>query len=97
MEFYFFFVGLDYFGIGFMYVYFIVSGWVEVISIMDEDVFKVVYFLLRKEGIILVLEIFYVFVVLDVMEYNSSDVIVICFLGWGDKDLEIFINYFDDY
>lgn len=80
-----------------MYVYFIDSGWVEVISIMDEDVFKVVYFFLKKEGIILVLEIFYVFVVLDVMEYNSSDVIVICFLGWGDKDLEIFINYFDDY
>lgn len=47
------------------------------------------------EGIIFVLEIVYVFVVLDKMEYKLEDVFVVCLFGCGDKDLEVFMCYFD--
>lgn len=89
--------GLDYPGIGPMHAHLIASGRAEAISITDEDALKAAYFLSRKEGIIPALETSHAFAALDVMEYNSSDVIVICLSGRGDKDLETFINHFDDY
>jgi tryptophan synthase beta chain len=89
--------GLDYPGIGPMHAHLIDSGRAEAISITDEDALKAAYFLSKKEGIIPALETSHAFAALDVMEYNSSDVIVICLSGRGDKDLETFINHFDDY
>ncbi len=89
--------GLDYPGIGPMHAHLIASGRAEAISITDEDALKAAYFLSKKEGIIPALETSHAFAALDVMEYNSSDVIVICLSGRGDKDLETFINHFDDY
>jgi tryptophan synthase beta chain len=89
--------GLDYPGIGPMHAHLIASGRAEAISITDEDALKAAFFLSRKEGIIPALETSHAFAALDVMEYNSSDVIVICLSGRGDKDLETFINHFDDY
>ncbi|KGE86083.1 MAG: tryptophan synthase subunit beta [Phaeodactylibacter xiamenensis] len=89
--------GLDYPGIGPMHAHLIASGRAEAISITDEEALKAAYFLSRKEGIIPALETSHAFAALDVMEYNSSDVIVICLSGRGDKDLETFINHFDDY
>lgn len=89
--------GLDYPGIGPMHAHLIASGRAEAISITDEDALKAAYFLSRKEGIIPALETSHALAALDVMEYNSSDVIVICLSGRGDKDLETFINHFDDY
>jgi tryptophan synthase beta chain len=89
--------GLDYPGIGPMHAHLIATGRAEAISITDEDALKAAYFLSKKEGIIPALETSHAFAALDVMEYNSSDVIVICLSGRGDKDLETFINHFDDY
>ncbi len=89
--------GLDYPGIGPMHAHLIASGRAEAISITDEDALKAAYFLSKKEGIIPALETSHAFAALDVMAYNSSDVIVICLSGRGDKDLETFINHFDDY
>jgi tryptophan synthase beta chain len=89
--------GLDYPGIGPMHAHLIASGRAEAISITDEDALKAAFFLSRKEGIIPALETSHAFAALDVMEYNSSDVIVICLSGRGDKDLETFINHFNDY
>ncbi|MEQ8704604.1 MAG: tryptophan synthase subunit beta [Phaeodactylibacter sp.] len=89
--------GLDYPGIGPMHAHLIASGRAEAISITDEDALKAAYFLSRKEGIIPALETSHAFAALDVMDYKSSDVLVICLSGRGDKDLETFINHFDDY
>lgn len=89
--------GLDYPGIGPMHAHLIATGRAEAISISDEDALKGAYFLSRKEGIIPALETSHALAALDVMDYNSSDVIVICLSGRGDKDLETFINHFDDY
>lgn len=89
--------GLDYPGIGPMHAHLIASGRAEAISITDEDALKAAYFLSRKEGIIPALETSHALAALDVMSYGSSDVIVICLSGRGDKDLETFINHFDDY
>ncbi len=89
--------GLDYPGIGPMHAHLIATGRAEAMSITDEDALKAAYFLSKKEGIIPALETSHAFAALDVMEYNSSDVIVICLSGRGDKDLETFINHFDDY
>lgn len=89
--------GLDYPGIGPMHAHLIASGRAEAISITDEDALKAAYFLSKKEGIIPALETSHAFAALDVMAYESSDVIVICLSGRGDKDLETFINHFDDY
>ena len=89
--------GLDYPGIGPMHAHLIASGRAEAISITDEDALKAAYFLSKKEGIIPALETSHAFSALDVMAYESSDVIVICLSGRGDKDLETFINHFDDY
>ncbi|MBV6655987.1 MAG: tryptophan synthase subunit beta, partial [Mameliella sp.] len=89
--------GLDYPGIGPLHAHLISSGRAEAISITDEDALKAAYFLSAKEGIIPALETSHALAALDVMEYNSSDVIVICLSGRGDKDLETFINHFDDF
>lgn len=89
--------GLDYPGIGPMHAHLIATGRAEAVSITDEDALKAAYFLSKNEGIIPALETSHAFAALDVMEYNSSDVIVICLSGRGDKDLETFINHFDDY
>ena len=89
--------GLDYPGIGPLHAHLISSGRAEAISITDDDALKAAYFLSAKEGIIPALETSHALAALDVMEYNSSDVIVICLSGRGDKDLETFINHFDDF
>ncbi|NRA52429.1 MAG: tryptophan synthase subunit beta [Phaeodactylibacter sp.] len=89
--------GLDYPGIGPLHAHLISSGRAEAISITDEDALKAAYFLSAKEGVIPALETSHALAALDVMEYNSSDVIVICLSGRGDKDLETFINHFDDF
>lgn len=87
--------GLDYPGIGPMHAHLIASGRAEAISITDEHALKSAYFLARKEGIIPALETAHAFSALDVMDYKPSDVIVICLSGRGDKDLDTFIEHFD--
>ena len=84
--------GLDYPGIGPLHAHLISSGRAEAISITDEDALKAAYFLSAKEGVIPALETSHALAALDVMEYNSSDVIVICLSGRGDKDMNALIK-----
>lgn len=89
--------GLDYPGIGPMHAHLIASKRAEAISITDEDALRAAYFLSRKEGIIPALETSHALAALEVMEYQPSDVVVICLSGRGDKDLATFIQHFDDF
>ncbi len=89
--------GLDYPGIGPMHAHLIASGRAEAISITDDEAMKAVFFLSRKEGIIPALETAHALAALDKMDYRREDVIVLCLSGRGDKDLETFIQHFDEY
>lgn len=87
--------GLDYPGIGPLHAHLIDSGRAEAISITDEEALNSAFFLARKEGIIPALETAHAFAALDHLEYNSSDVFVVCLSGRGDKDLSTYIKHFD--
>ncbi len=89
--------GLDYPGIGPMHAHLIDSGRAEAVSITDDEALKATYFLSRKEGIIPALETAHAFAALDKLDYRREDVIVVCLSGRGDKDLDTFIQYFDEY
>jgi len=87
--------GLDYPGIGPMHAHLIASGRAEAVSITDDEALASAYFLSRKEGIIPALETAHAFSALDKIDYNPSDVIVVCLSGRGDKDLQTYIEHFD--
>jgi len=89
--------GLDYPGIGPMHAHLIHSKRAEAISITDEEAMKAAFFLSRKEGIIPALETAHALAALDKMAYERQDVILLCLSGRGDKDLDTFIQHFDDY
>lgn len=89
--------GLDYPGIGPMHAHLIDSGRAEAISVTDEEAMKSVFFLSRKEGIIPALETAHALAALDKMDYRREDIIVLCLSGRGDKDLDTFIQHFDQY
>jgi len=89
--------GLDYPGIGPMHAHLIDSKRAEAISITDEEAMRAAFFLSRKEGIIPALETAHALAALDKMAYERQDVILLCLSGRGDKDLDTFIQHFDDY
>ncbi|HKK79433.1 MAG TPA: tryptophan synthase subunit beta [Phaeodactylibacter sp.] len=89
--------GLDYPGIGPMHAHLIDSGLAEAISVTDEEAMQSVFFLSRKEGIIPALETAHALAALDKMDYRREDIIVLCLSGRGDKDLDTFIQHFDQY
>lgn len=89
--------GLDYPGIGPMHAHLIDSGRAEAVSITDEDAMRAVFFLSRKEGIIPALETAHALAALDHMDYRREDIIVLCLSGRGDKDLDTFIQHFEQY
>lgn len=85
--------GLDYPGIGPMHAHLIASRRAEAIAITDQKALEAALFLSRTEGIIPALETAHAFSALDVMQYSSDDVIVVCLSGRGDKDLDTYIKY----
>jgi tryptophan synthase beta chain len=87
--------GLDYPGIGPLHAHLIASGRAEAVSITDDEAMAAAFFLSRKEGIIPALETAHAFSALDKISYNSSDVIVVCLSGRGDKDLQTYIDQFE--
>lgn len=89
--------GLDYPGIGPLHAHLISTKRAEAISITDDEAMKAAFFLSRIEGIIPALETAHAFAALDHMEYNSDDIIIINLSGRGDKDLETYIKYLDQY
>jgi tryptophan synthase beta chain len=89
--------GLDYPGIGPMHAHLFESGRGKFYSVTDEEAFKAAYMLSRTEGIIPALESAHAIAVLENIQFRADEVVVINLSGRGDKDLQTYINYKDEY
>lgn len=84
--------GLDYPGIGPLHAYLYKSGRGTFTSATDEEALKWASHLSKIEGIIPALETAHAFAVLPKMNFKSTDVVVVCLSGRGDKDLATYMS-----
>lgn len=89
------FFGLDYLGIGLEYVFLRDSKRVEYVFVIDDEVVNVFLLLIKKEGIIFVIESFYVLVevIKRVFKLNKNKIIIVNIFGCGDKDVVVIVEY----
>jgi tryptophan synthase beta chain len=85
--------GLDYPGIGPLHAHLYTSGRGTFMSATDEEALAAAFEISRTEGIIPALETAHAFSVLNDMQFDKSDVVVICLSGRGDKDLATYMKY----
>ncbi|MEP7257076.1 MAG: tryptophan synthase subunit beta [Flavitalea sp.] len=84
--------GLDYPGIGPMHANLYESGRGIFLSATDEEALKASFEVARMEGIIPALETGHAFAALRQMKLKSSDTVVVCLSGRGDKDLAAYMK-----
>ncbi|MFM9910822.1 MAG: tryptophan synthase subunit beta [Chitinophagaceae bacterium] len=85
--------GLDYPGIGPLHAHLFESGRGEFLSATDEEALTAAFDLAKLEGIIPALETAHAFAVLNTRKFKSSDVVLICLSGRGDKDLATYMKH----
>jgi len=85
--------GLDYPGIGPLHAYLHDCGRVQFVPVTDEQALNAGIFLSKNEGIIPAIESAHALAALGQLHFKSTDIVVICLSGRGDKDLETYINY----
>ena len=86
--------GLDYPGIGPMHANLYTTKRAEFISVTDPDAMEAGLELSQLEGIIPAIETAHAFAIFKERKFKKDDVIVVCFSGRGDKDLNNYIDYF---
>jgi tryptophan synthase beta chain len=84
--------GLDYPGIGPMHAHLFESGRGDFLSATDDEALAAAFELSRLEGIIPALETAHALAVLPRMGLKSSDQVVLCLSGRGDKDLATYMQ-----
>ena len=84
--------GLDYPGIGPMHANLFESGRGVFLSATDEEALQAAFEIARLEGIIPALETAHAFSALKQMKFKSTDQVVICLSGRGDKDLATYMS-----
>jgi len=84
--------GLDYPGIGPMHANLFESGRGLFLSATDEQALDAAFQVARMEGIIPALETAHAFAAIDRIGCSSSDNVVICLSGRGDKDLAAYMK-----
>ena len=87
--------GLDYPGIGPQHAHLHKTKRVEYVSITDAEAMEACMVCSKLEGIIPAIETGHALAQLEKMQFKSSDVVVICLSGRGDKDLDTFMKYFN--
>jgi len=87
--------GLDYPGIGPQHAHLHKTKRVEYVSITDAEAMEACMICSKLEGIIPAIETGHALAQLEKMQFKSSDVVVICLSGRGDKDLDTFMKYFN--
>lgn len=87
--------GLDYPGVGPMHANLFASKRAQFISITDQQAMTAGLQLAKMEGIIPAIESAHAFAVLEEMKFKSDDIVVINLSGRGDKDLQMYIDYFE--
>jgi tryptophan synthase beta chain len=85
--------GLDYPGIGPMHAHLFTSGRARFLSATDSEAIESAMYLSRTEGIIPALETAHAIAALHKLQFQKSDVVVICLSGRGDKDLGTYTQY----
>ena len=84
--------GLDYPGIGPLHANLFETGRAEFFSATDEEALAAAFELSKLEGIIPALETAHALAALNVLSFKSSDNVVICLSGRGDKDLATYMK-----
>jgi tryptophan synthase beta chain len=84
--------GLDYPGIGPLHAHLHDSGRGVFLHATDEQALDAAFQLARLEGIIPALESSHALHALNIMEFGSDQVVVICLSGRGDKDLATYMK-----
>ena len=85
--------GLDYPGIGPLHAYLFESKRAQFLSATDEEALASAFHLSKIEGIIPALETAHAFSVLPKMNLKTTDVVVVCLSGRGEKDLSTYMQY----
>lgn len=89
--------GLDYPGIGPMHAHLAQCGRAEVLAATDDEALRAAFELTAIEGIIPALESSHALAALGMKTFKPDDVIVLTVSGRGDKDMQTYVNVFDQY
>jgi tryptophan synthase beta chain len=84
--------GLDYPGIGPMHAHLFESGRGIFLSATDDEALQAAFELSKLEGIIPALETSHALAALKQMRFKTTDTVVICLSGRGDKDLATYMK-----
>lgn len=84
--------GLDYPGVGPLHAHLFTSGRGIFESATDEEALQAAFHLAKTEGIIPALESAHAFSVLEKIKLQSTDRVVVCLSGRGDKDLAAYMS-----
>lgn len=87
--------GLDYPGVGPLHANLFESGRGTFLSATDEDALKAAFHISKTEGIIPALETAHAFAVLGKLNLKTTDKVVVCLSGRGDKDLATYMKAMD--
>lgn len=88
--------GLDYPGVGPLHAHLFESGRGTFLSATDDESLKAAFELAQLEGIIPALESAHALAALHQMKFKTSDQVVICLSGRGDKDLATYMKVMDE-
>lgn len=89
--------GLDYPGIGPIHANLSKMGRAAVLAVNDDEALEAAYELTRMEGIIPALESAHALAALKKLTFKKDDVVVLTVSGRGDKDLDTYLKYFNEY
>ena len=67
------------------------------LAVNDDEALRAAFELTRNEGIIPALESAHALAVLEKVNFLTDDVVVLTLSGRGDKDLETYFKYEDQY
>ena len=89
--------GLDYPGIGPIHAYLAQVKRAQVLAITDDEALRAAFELTRYEGIIPALESAHALAALEKVTFAPGDVVVLTLSGRGDKDLETYFKYEEEF
>ena len=87
--------GLDYPGIGPQHAHLFKTKRAQYVSITDKESLDAGLLLAQMEGIIPAIEPAHALAYLEKMEFKGNETVVVCLSGRGDKDLDIYVKYFN--
>ena len=89
--------GLDYPGVGPIHAHLAKQQRARVLAITDDKALKAAFDLTRNEGIIPALESAHALAALDKVEFSPSNIVVLTLSGRGDKDMDTYLKYMDQF